>query len=207
MKQTFKIILAACLMTCSLGAYSAGPKSPVPMLRQVSTTMIAELKGVKSADEAKAYQAIEGIVLKHLVPKVDRTRMARSVIGRRFWSGATKAQQTTFIKLFTNMVVATYTTALQSYSDQKVTFLPLRVNPAKNETVEVKSQIASSHGSPISVVYEMIYLTDGGWKIYDFSVDGVGIVSSYRSQFSDVLANQGFQALLDRMKAHNEEDD
>lgn len=201
MFRCFKhVVLAGILSVSVLPAMAAD--SPVPMLRTVSEEMIQSLRAIKTHDQAKAYQEIQAIVLKKLVPRVDRVRMAKLVIGRRYWDGARQVQRDEFVKLFTGMVVATYTTALQSYSDQKVTFFPLRVDPNQESMVEVKSQIEAAHGSPVSVVYEMRHDPSGKWMIADLSVDGVGIVSSYRSQFADVLANQGFQALLDRMNAH-----
>jgi phospholipid transport system substrate-binding protein len=41
---------------------------------------------------------------------------------------------------------------------------------------------------------------DGRWTVYDIAVDGVGLVSSYRSQFNAVLRTSSFADLLDRMR-------
>jgi len=42
----------------------------------------------------------------------------------------------------------------------------------------------------------------GHWTVYDIVVDGVGLVSSYRSQFNSVLRTASFAELLDRLRVH-----
>ncbi|WP_406566709.1 Tgt2/MlaC family protein [Coxiella endosymbiont of Dermacentor marginatus] len=37
----------------------------------------------------------------------------------------------------------------------------------------------------------------GQWKIYDFSIEGVSLIQSYHSQFSEVLAQKGLVILLE----------
>jgi phospholipid transport system substrate-binding protein len=41
----------------------------------------------------------------------------------------------------------------------------------------------------------------GQWMVYDVTVDGVGLVSSYRSQLDSVLRNASFTELVDRLRS------
>ncbi len=45
------------------------------------------------------------------------------------------------------------------------------------------------------------YNDNNNWLIYDVDVLGVSIVQTYRSQFRDILANQGFDALLQKLES------
>lgn len=45
------------------------------------------------------------------------------------------------------------------------------------------------------------YNDNNNWLIYDVDVLGVSIVQTYRSQFGDILANQGFDALLQKLES------
>lgn len=45
------------------------------------------------------------------------------------------------------------------------------------------------------------YNDNNNWLIYDIDVLGVSIVQTYRSQFGDILANQGFDALLQKLES------
>jgi phospholipid transport system substrate-binding protein len=42
--------------------------------------------------------------------------------------------------------------------------------------------------------------TDGRWAVYDVVVDGVSLISSYRSQFASMLRRYSFAELLDRLR-------
>ncbi len=41
----------------------------------------------------------------------------------------------------------------------------------------------------------------GGWRVYDFMIQGVSVVRNYRAQFSKVLDHESYQGLLKRLKA------
>lgn len=45
------------------------------------------------------------------------------------------------------------------------------------------------------------YNDNNNWLVYDVDVLGVSIVQTYRSQFGDILANQGFDALLQKLES------
>ena len=66
----------------------------------------------------------------------------------------------------------------------------------------VRSMIIRHTGQKIGVDYNVVRSGDS-WKVYDFSIENVSMVQSYRSQFSDVLPQQGMAGLLQRLKAHN----
>ncbi|MHM47284.1 ABC transporter substrate-binding protein, partial [Campylobacter coli] len=44
------------------------------------------------------------------------------------------------------------------------------------------------------------YNNNNDWLIYDIDVLGVSIVQTYRSQFGDILANQDFDTLLQKLE-------
>jgi phospholipid transport system substrate-binding protein len=41
---------------------------------------------------------------------------------------------------------------------------------------------------------------EGQWGVYDIAVDGVSLISNYRSQFTSMLKRMSFAQLLDRMR-------
>lgn len=175
--------------------------SPMPMLQQATDQMLAELKTMAvKKDQDKKY--LKGIVKNLLLPKVDQKAMARSVVGRSHWVKATIEQQEAFTREFMQMIIHIYADALAAYDDQKVRFLPVRQND-RSRQVQVKSLIEHAHGPTIEVTYSVVRKHDG-WRVTDFSVDGISMVQSYRSQFSQVLADKGISGLLERVKDHNQ---
>jgi phospholipid transport system substrate-binding protein len=192
------LALSLCLM---LGIAQAEVQSPVTVLNNAANQMLESLAQNKS----KLHQGdgiIYGIVNRVLLPYVDVDRMSMAVVGRQAWASATPAQRTEFISQFTHLVTSTYAAALASYDDDKVQFFPIRGDYKNSNTLTVRSAIIRRSGQRIGVDYNVVRNGDT-WKVYDFSIENISMVQSYRSQFSDVLAQQGMAGLLQRLKTHN----
>jgi phospholipid transport system substrate-binding protein len=169
--------------------------APVNMLKQVSSQMIAEL------DRNQGHlnkRLINGIIHRVLLPHVDLESMSRSVVGREYWTQATPAQKEDFKHSFTNLVIKVYSAPLASYNGEKIEFKPLR--DASSVRPQVESVVIRKNGQHIPVSYRMIQ-AGGAWKVYDFSVEGISMISSYRSQFDTVLQQKGMAGLLNRLRA------
>ena len=44
-----------------------------------------------------------------------------------------------------------------------------------------------------------------GWKVYDISVDGVSIVTTFRTSFGTEIKQEGLDAVIDRIEKKNQE--
>lgn len=185
---------AICLFVSS--GLALAQSSPVTMLEQVTDQMLSSLKQTQNRNS----QALYGLVRNILLPHVDTELMSQQVVGRA-WAQATPQQRSEFEKQFTYFVTRTYSTALSSYSNERVRYFPLR-GGATGSKVQVNSSIDQANGQNISVSYRLVQ-TDGQWKIYDFSVEGVSLVDNYRAQFADILRSEGLEGLNKRLAARN----
>jgi phospholipid transport system substrate-binding protein len=57
----------------------------------------------------------------------------------------------------------------------------------------------------VGVVEFKVKWKDGRWRVYDVSIDDVSTVRTYRTQFSKIIAKDGFPALVARMKSKIED--
>lgn len=187
-------------LTFIAGLASANAGSPVPVLDSAATQMMNNLEANKS--KLKNENVIYNIVNRVLLPHIDLDRMSMAVVGRQYWTNANPAQRSEFINQFTHLVTSTYAAALASYDDDKVKFYPLRGDYNNSKTVTVRSVIIRKNGQKIAVDYNVVKSGDS-WKVYDFSIENVSMVQSYRSQFADVLSRQGMPGLLQQLKSHN----
>lgn len=181
---------------CSLICLTAlADEPPVSMLKQVSNQMITEL------DKNQGHinpSLINNIIHRVLLPHVDLESMSRSVVGKQYWSQATPGQKEEFKRSFTNLVIKVYSAPLSSYKGDTIEFKPLRDASATRPQVE--SVVVRKNGQRIPVSYRMVQ-SGGAWKIYDFSVEGISLISSYRSQFDTILQQKGMAGLLNRLKS------
>lgn len=200
MKKIFSIKRIVAMVMMVLPLYAFAIQSPVAQMQKEANQMISQLEANKA--NLKNLNVIRRIVNNTLLPSVDLDRMAASVVGQA-WRTATPAQRSDFKKQFSDLVTTTYAAALSSYNDDKVLFQPVRGNYEDRQTLRVASVIVRKTGQRIPVTYDLV--RDGSaWKVYDFSIENISMVQSYRSQFSSVLAQGGMPALLQRLRAHNQ---
>jgi phospholipid transport system substrate-binding protein len=66
----------------------------------------------------------------------------------------------------------------------------------------VHNQFIRPGGKPVLIDYAM-RKTDKGWKIYDIVVEGVSLVLTYRSEFDQVVKQEGIDGLIKRLAQKN----
>ena len=196
-RQTGRVSLFIVLFLLCGSVFAAS--SPLTTMQTVAGKMLTFLYQHKSQLTGNP-KLINRIVDQVLVPVIDTNRMAGAVVGRRYWQQATPAQRTQFVKEFKDLVISTYSKALSSYNDDQIRFYPLRGSYGR--TVQIRSMIVRKNGQRISITYNMVK-SGGSWKVYDFSIEGVSIVQSYRSQFASTLAQGGLPALIKQLQAYN----
>lgn len=176
-----------------LSSVALADAAPVAMLQQVSNQMIAQLD---SKQGQLNRQTIDGIIRTVLLPHVDLEAMSRSVVGKQYWSQSSPAQKEQFKRAFTNLVIKVYSAPLSSYNGETIEFKPMR--DSSGPRVQVESIISRKNGQKIPVSYRLLQ-SGGSWKVYDFSVEGISMISSYRSQFDGILQQQGMSGLLNKI--------
>lgn len=181
---------------------SAGVADPVTTLSKTADQMIAELKAQKSHIYNNP-KAVYPIIQRILLPQVDMQGMARSVLGRRIWTAMSAQQKSTFSKEFAHLVIMTYSAALANYHDEQIRFYPMREDFADQSRVEVRSNIIRSRGPSIPVSYRLVRV-GSGWKVYDFSVEGISMIRSFQSQFAEQLRQGDIDKMIASLKQHNQ---
>ena len=159
-------------------------------------TVLKDEKSVIRENPDRIYKLVNQIILPHF----DFSRMSRWVLGKH-WRSASDAQRERFIQEFRTLLVRTYATALLEYSDQEVEFQPVRADPDATD-VTVRTAVKQPGGFPIPINYSM-YLSDGTWKVYDVTIDGVSLVASYRSAFSSQIQRGGLDHLIGLLAERN----
>ena len=91
---------------------------------------------------------------------------------------------------------------MASYDDDRIEFYPIRGGYTGKSVVQVQSVLIRKNGQRVSINYDVERSGDG-WKIYDFTIENISMIQSYRSQFAGTLSQGGLPALLNRLKTHN----
>jgi len=174
--------------------------APLAQLKQASAKMVQMLHKNKSRIQHDR-DFLESEIKEIVMPHFALNNMSRAVVGRNAWSKASKDQKEAFKKEFTTLVLQIYSAPLATYDDDEIKFFPLRAK-GKNSNVVVRSLIVRKTGQRIPVTYNMINVK-GKWYVKDFSIEGISMIESYRSQFAETLSQSNFSGLLKQIKAHN----
>lgn len=192
-----KLSLSFFLLCCACIGLSLA--SPVDMLDNVSSQLIKALQQNKATIKTNP-ALVENLARQIVLPHVDVNTMARLALGRDGWNQASTSQRQQFVTQFTTLMIRTYSAALANYTNQTITFYPIR--GTYGQQTQVSSKIIQPGGPAIPVTYKVIN-RNGQWYVYDFSVDGVSLVQSFRSQFNQSLKQGGMTGLLSTLTTHN----
>lgn len=197
MKSFLKFLVSISLLM-SLGLAHA-EVTPDALVKQTADDVLATLKSdkdVQAGNQKKIYTIAEEKIL----PNFDFDRVCRMVLGKN-WKVATPEQQAGFQKEFRSLLLRTYASALGKYKDQVIEFKPMRADTDDNN-VSVKTQIVQPGGQPIAVDYSLVKSANG-WKVYDIVIEGVSLVTNYRSQFSTEIRQNGLDSLIKKLAEKN----
>jgi len=130
-----------------------------------------------------------------LFARFDFTEMAKRALGSN-WRRRTPQEQEEFIRLFTDVLERAYAEIIESYSDEKITYIYERID---GTYADVSSKILTSKGDEYSINYKA-HLVSNEWKVYDVVAENISLVNNYRSQFNRVIANGSYEELVRRLK-------
>ncbi len=205
LQKKLSSLVAACLVGFSTLVFAA--ESPVPLLQTTANNVISSLKAEKATLKTKP-KIVYSIIESKLLPIVDKNAMSRSALGPVVWRSATADQKARFSDAFIKLLERTYASALANYNNERIDFLPLRGSPyadAKPGTrLMVNSNIIRTNGQPIRLSYWVILQRDGSWKLYDMSVEGVSLLQSFRSEFSQELSAGTLEQLIQKLESRNQ---
>jgi phospholipid transport system substrate-binding protein len=194
------LLLVSVLLLSVLGVARA-EVAPEELVRKTADEILAEIKAhrdVYAKDYAKLYKMADEKVLLHF----DFRRMSQWVLGR-FWKQATPEQRERFTSEFRDLLVGTYSQALLNYNDQKIVYLPVQRKPDDTE-VTVKTEVKQTGGQPnIPIHYSFYKNKDGAWKVYDITIEGVSLVTNYRSVYATKIREKGMDALIAEITDNN----
>ncbi len=133
--------------------------------------------------------------------RFDFPTIGRLVLARG-WNQLSPDQQKAFLEDFKRHLSLDYGRRIDSYTNQTVTVVGDRAEP--NGDATVKTQVNGSGTNPVAVDYRLRKI-DGEWRVIDIIVEGVSLVSSYRSQFQEIMASGGPTRLLQVLREKNEQ--
>jgi phospholipid transport system substrate-binding protein len=162
--------------------------------RVVSTLDSPAMKGEgKAADRRTAVRQIANEIF-------DFGEIARRSLGR-YWQPLSESQRAEFVGLFGDLLERSYISKIELYGGEKIVYSGERMD---GDLAIVSTKIITKNGTEVPIDYRLFRRGDN-WKVYDVNIEGISLVSNYRTQFNKIIQSSGYNTLVDRMKAKQTE--
>lgn len=195
------LLLATMMLTfASLTVTAEDMSVPQALVKNASDDMLKALKDHEAELEAnpdKIYSLVEAI----LMPHFDFEKMSKLALGKN-WRQASDDQRTRFTEEFRLLLIRTYSTAMLEYTDEEIRMLPFR-DDLSRKRVSVPMEVVQPAGPAIPMALSLYQNEQDEWKVYDVKIDGISLVTNYRSSFANEIRNDGMEKLIENLAERN----
>jgi phospholipid transport system substrate-binding protein len=192
--------MAGFFLATSLTVSADSMSAPQALVKNASDEMLKALKDNKAElnqNPDKIYSLVEQI----LMPYFDFEKMSKLALGKN-WRQLDDDQRVKFVEEFRLLLIRTYSTAMLEYTNEEIRMLPFR-DDLSRKRVTVPMEVVQPAGPPIPMSLALYENDDNAWKVYDVKIDGVSLVTNYRSSFATQIRNKGVNNLISDLADRN----
>ena len=192
MVKRILLVLTASIFMASVAC--ANPTEDVKKTVDEVVRIVAdkEMKKNETKRRQSLKKAISGIF--------DYSEMAKRSLGKH-WNVRTAAEKKQFAELFATLLENSYAAKIESYNNEKIVYIKEIV---EEDHAEVKSKVVTAGRDEFTLDYRL-FKQNGKWMVYDVIIEGVSLVSNYRSQFNKIITNNGYDKLVQKLQSKNQE--
>jgi phospholipid transport system substrate-binding protein len=125
----------------------------------------------------------------------DFNELSRRTLARN-WKKLNGTQQKEFTNLYRQILEDLYVDKIMTYTDEKVLFKKEDILTSKKAEIQT---IIQTKKADIPIFYRVTNKS-GAWRVYDVVIEGVSLISNYRTQFREILAKDSPAVLLDTLR-------
>jgi phospholipid transport system substrate-binding protein len=156
----------------------------VEILQQTDSTRDEKLRNIESLSEERFNFSL----------------MSKLVLGR-YRKKLSEAQSADFLAEFRKHLSLTYGRRLMDFSDEKIEIGEARTEAKGDVTVSTKI-VGGAAGDGVALDYRLRE-RDADWKVIDVIIEGVSLVSNFRSQVQEIVTEKGADQLIEMLREKN----
>ncbi len=179
------------LLLCSF-LLQADEESPGKIVKQTVDNVLDVLKNEDFTEEKR-----KQIISELIKDRINFKDMSRRILATN-WKLATEEQKKEFISLFQEILVNTYWFRIKRYAGERVEYITVSFDNENYATVDTVI-IRGKSDIEIPISYRMKRFVNI-WFAYDFTVERLSLVQSYRNEYRAIIKNFGIDGLLEQMK-------
>lgn len=193
------------IVILGLAAGTAAAGEPLEKIRDTVEAVLAVLED--EALRAPAGRELRRQKLRQAVyQRFGFEEMARRALGRH-WRALSAEQQQEFVGLFSDLLERSYVGKIEGAgAGSKVEYTRETID--EDGFASVQSVITSRLDSQIEVEYRLLQReSDTPWEVYDVVIEGVSLISNYRTQFNNVIHRTSYDGLVKQLRLKQEQEE
>ncbi len=192
-----KILLLITLFSQDVFSADIGPQQ---LIKQATDKVLSEIK-LNSDDYRANPDKLTALVEEVVLPYFNFVAMTNLALYRHR-NEFNDEQKIRIVSEFKTLLIRTYGKALLEYNNQEVNYLDMLGSVEKGK-VKVKTEVTQAGGSAIPLDYSLRRGKEG-WQVYDIQVDGISLVTNYRSSFDREINKNCVEGLIKLLSDRNQ---
>lgn len=194
MIQRLSIITIAILLTATT-AFASVTDTVRKTVDDV-ITIVSNKEMKKKSNEHKRRVAIK----KAIASVFDSEEMARRTLGKH-WNQRSPQERKQFVELFATLLENSYAGKIESYNNERIVYIREQID---GSFAEVKSKVITPKKDEYTLDYRLLQ-KGSKWVVYDIVIEGVSLVSNYRTQFNKIISTNGYPELVKKLQNKSNE--
>ncbi|MEE3124274.1 MAG: ABC transporter substrate-binding protein [SAR324 cluster bacterium] len=190
-------VMTLSLFVLTVPVLHAGDDEDINSMVKKKVAVIFELLGKQDIEKNERNEKIVG----ELNEIMDFQLAAYLSLGKH-WKKISKTQKKEFVETFQQYINNYIVEKIDLYTNQKIDIGDSKI--VKKGRAELEIGILSG-GETLQVNFKLRKNKKKEWRVYDVDIEGVSLITTFRSQFSGVLKNSSFEELLEKLKNPTEQ--
>jgi phospholipid transport system substrate-binding protein len=190
-------VMTLSLFVLTVPVIQAGDIEDINSMVKEKVSVIFDLLGKQDIEKNERNEKIVG----ELNEIMDFQLAAYLSLGKH-WKKISKTQKKEFVKIFQQYINNYIVEKIDLYTNQKIDIGDSKI--VKKGRAELEIGILSG-GETLQVNFKLRKNKKKEWRVYDVDIEGVSLITTFRSQFSGVLKNSSFEELLEKLKNPTEQ--
>ena len=197
MRYLKSFVMTLSLFVLTVPVIQAGDVEDINSMVKKKVAVIFDLLGKQDIEKNERNEKIVG----ELNEIMDFQLAAYLSLGKH-WKKISKKQKKEFVKIFQQYINNYIVEKIDLYTNQKIDIGDSKI--VKKGRAELEIGILSG-GETLEVNFKLRKNKKKEWRVYDVDIEGVSLITTFRSQFSGVLKNSSFEELLEKLKNPTEQ--
>ncbi|HEX7216374.1 MAG TPA: ABC transporter substrate-binding protein [Methylomirabilota bacterium] len=193
------VVLAAMVALMAIAAAPASAGVPTDQLRGAVERVLKALDDPSLKGQSKLGE--RRVAVRKIANEIfDFAEIAKRSLAQH-WQPLSEAQRNEFVGLFADLLERSYISKIETYGGEKIQYTAERMD---GDYATVSTKIVTKNGTEVPVDYRMVKRADH-WLVYDVSIEGVSLVSSYRTQFNKIIQTSSYNELVTKLRTKQDE--